>query len=68
MAKKSVISLVESGDEPAAYRTLIERTYGLLREDILNGRLVPGEKLLVEHLKLRYDVGAGTADDRRRQR
>lgn len=60
MAKKSVISLVESGDEPTGYRTLIERTYGLLREDILNGRLVPGEKLLVEHLKLRYDVGAGT--------
>jgi len=60
VAKKSVISLAESGQESAGYRTLIERTYGLLREDILNGRLVPGEKLLVEHLKLRYDVGAGT--------
>ena len=60
MAKKSVIGLGEAGQEPAGYRTLIERTYGLLREDILNGRLVPGEKLLVEHLKLRYDVGAGT--------
>lgn len=60
MAKKSVIHLVKSGQENAGYRTLIERTYGLLREDILNGRLVPGEKLLVEHLKLRYDVGAGT--------
>ncbi len=60
MAKKSVISLVDASDEPVAYRTLIERTYGLLREDILNGRLVPGEKLLVEHLKLRYEVGAGT--------
>ena len=60
MAKKSVISLVEAGEESGGYRTLIERTYGLLREDILNGRLVPGEKLLVEHLKLRYEVGAGT--------
>lgn len=60
MAKKSVIRLVESGQESTGYRTLIERTYGLLREDILNGRLVPGEKLLVEHLKSRYDVGAGT--------
>lgn len=60
MAKKSVVSLVEAGQDSTGYRTLIERTYGLLREDILNGRLVPGEKLLVEHLKLRYDVGAGT--------
>lgn len=60
MAKKSFINLVGHGDEPTAYRTLIERTYGQLREDILNGRLLPGEKLLVEHLKLRYDVGAGT--------
>jgi len=60
VAKKSVVSLVEAGQDSTGYRTLIERTYGLLREDILNGRLVPGEKLLVEHLKLRYDVGAGT--------
>ncbi len=60
MAKKSVVRLVEAGQESTGYRTLIERTYGMLREDILNGRLVPGEKLLVEHLKLRYDVGAGT--------
>ncbi len=60
MVKKSVVSLADAGQESTGYRTLIERTYGLLREDILNGRLVPGEKLLVEHLKLRYDVGAGT--------
>ncbi len=60
MAKKSFINLVADGHEAAGYRTLIERTYGQLREDILDGKLVPGEKLLVEHLKSRYDVGAGT--------
>ena len=43
-----------------AYRTLIERTYGQLREDILQGVLAPGQKLLIEHLKDRYEVGAGT--------
>jgi DNA-binding GntR family transcriptional regulator len=60
LAKKSFINLVEADPALAGYRTLIERTYGQLREDILNGELTPGEKLLVEHLKLRYDVGAGT--------
>ncbi len=60
MAKKSFINLVEADPAQAGYRTLIERTYGQLREDILNGQLAPGEKLLVEHLKLRYAVGAGT--------
>lgn len=60
MAKKSFINLVDADPALAGYRTLIERTYGQLREDILNGTLAPGEKLLVEHLKLRYDVGAGT--------
>ncbi|MFM7669396.1 MAG: hypothetical protein ACKO71_02410 [Betaproteobacteria bacterium] len=51
MAKKSFISLVDSGEETAGYRTLIERTSGRLREDILDGVLQPGEKLLVEHVK-----------------
>ena len=60
MAKKSFINLVDAGQEASGYRTLIERTYGQLREDILDGKLIPGEKLLVEHLKSRYDVGAGT--------
>jgi DNA-binding GntR family transcriptional regulator len=53
LAKKSFISLVDDGEDGAGYRTLIERTYGRLREDILNGTLQPGEKLLVEHLKQR---------------
>jgi DNA-binding GntR family transcriptional regulator len=60
LAKKSFINLVEADPLQAGYRTLIERTYGQLREDILSGALAPGEKLLVEHLKLRYAVGAGT--------
>ncbi len=59
MAKKTFISLVESGTSSGA-KTLIERTYAQLREDILTGSLAPGEKLLVEHLKDRYNVGAGT--------
>ena len=43
-----------------AARTLIERAYAQLRDDIIEGSLAPGEKLRVEHLKTRYQVGAGT--------
>ncbi|MEY5099344.1 MAG: hypothetical protein RJA36_2063 [Pseudomonadota bacterium] len=64
MAKRS-FSPTLSPDLPGApapegSRTLIERAYGQLRDDIIQGRLAPGEKLRVEHLKLRYQVGAGT--------
>ncbi len=41
-------------------RSLIEAAYSALREDILSGRLEPGQKLRVEMLKDRYDVGAST--------
>ncbi|MGA9764929.1 MAG: FCD domain-containing protein [Rhodomicrobium sp.] len=41
-------------------RSLIEAAYSALREDILSGRLEPGEKLRVEMLKDRYEVGAST--------
>lgn len=51
---------LESQGGPAASRTLIERSYERLRDDIVEGRLQPGEKLRVEHLKARYEVGAGT--------
>jgi DNA-binding GntR family transcriptional regulator len=47
-------------DGPEPSRTLIERAYAQLRDDIVEGRLAPGEKLRVEHLKARYGVGAGT--------
>ena len=50
----------DGGDDANASRTLIERAYAQLRDDIIEGRLAPGEKLRVEHLKDRYGVGAGT--------
>ncbi len=41
-------------------KTLVETAYRQLRHDIIEGRLAPGEKLRVEHLKNDYGVGAGT--------
>jgi DNA-binding GntR family transcriptional regulator len=41
-------------------RTLVERAYLALRHDVVCGKLPPGERLRVEHLKDRYEVGAGT--------
>ena len=46
-----------SSDVP---RTLSERAYLNVRQDIVSGCLAPGERLRVEHLKDRYAVGAGT--------
>ena len=66
MAKRTFLTLVSDADRAAAdpgeagSRTLIERAYGQLRDDIIEGRLAPGEKLRVEHLKAHYQVGAGT--------
>lgn len=68
MAKRSFISDNDldlppeagSGNVIDLSRTLIERTYNQLRLDIIEGQLTPGEKLRVEHLKSRYEVGAGT--------
>lgn len=47
------------GEEPEP-RTLTERAYRGLRHDIVCGRLEPGQRLRVEHLKDDYGVGAGT--------
>lgn len=47
-------------DDTITPRTLIERAYTQLRDDIVEGRIAPGEKLRVEHLRARYDVSAGT--------
>jgi len=41
-------------------KTLVESAYHALRRDIIEGRLAPGTKLRVEHLKNDYGVGAGT--------
>jgi DNA-binding GntR family transcriptional regulator len=66
MAKLTFLTLVGADDDPAAdtaeagARTLIERAYAQLRDDIIEGRLAPGEKLRVEHLRKHYRVGAGT--------
>ncbi len=43
-----------------APRTLAERAYLSLRHDVVCGKLAPGERLRVEHLKDQYQVGAGT--------
>ena len=45
---------------PDVPRTLTERAYLALRQDIVCGTLAPGERLRVEHLKDVYQVGAGT--------
>ena len=64
MVKRAFLTLVEGVTDDDAgndtLRTLIERAYTQLRDDIVEGRLAPGEKLRVEHLKNRYGVGAGT--------
>lgn len=44
----------------SAGRTLIERTYERLRDDILDGVLSADQKLRVQHLKETYDASAGT--------
>ena len=43
-----------------ASKTLVGTAYRSLRRDIIEGRLAPGTKLRVEHLKDTYGVGAGT--------
>ncbi len=55
-------NLVNFYPEPdqAAPRTLVERAYLDLRRDVVCGKLAPGERLRVEHLKDQYQVGAST--------
>ena len=56
MAKRS---FQPSADEDGT-RTLTEQVSARLREDIIDGRLAPGSRLRVEHLRQHYGVGAGT--------
>lgn len=44
----------------ASAKTLVSAAYQSLRRDIIEGKLAPGAKLRVEHLKDTYGVGAGT--------
>ena len=52
--------VASASDRTKSPRTLVERAYLNLRNDIVCGKLSPGERLRVEHLKDRYEVGAGT--------
>jgi GntR family transcriptional regulator, carbon starvation induced regulator len=56
-AAKTEVSAPGPGGAP---RTLAERAYLAVRRDIVHGLHQPGDRLRVEHLKDRYDVGAGT--------
>ena len=65
MAKRSFHPFAAAPDsapsaEAHTSRTLTEQTYSLLREDIIEGRLAPGSKLRIEHLRTQYGIGAGT--------
>ncbi|MGL4859662.1 MAG: GntR family transcriptional regulator [Enterobacteriaceae bacterium] len=42
------------------YKTLAHGAYNALRQDIIEGRLAPGSRLRVEHLKNHYQVSAAT--------
>lgn len=57
MSKRQAPRASAHDDAP---RTLIELVYARLRDDIVEGRLAPGEKLRIEPLRQRYEVGAGT--------
>jgi len=59
MQQSQKFSMPFSGAEMPA-RTLVEGAYRQVRGDIITGRLAPGEKLRVEHLKDQYGIGAGT--------
>ncbi len=52
--------LLYSSTDGMTSRTLVERAYAELRQHIVEGLLPPDEKLRVEHLKDKYQVGAGT--------
>jgi len=60
MLPSSKFSAAFQPPQEDAPRTLVERAYLGLRHDIVWGRLAPGERLRVEHLKDQYQVGAGT--------
>jgi DNA-binding GntR family transcriptional regulator len=65
MAKRTFLRALHPHNDLAGMgatlsRTLIEQTYAELRNDIIEGRLEPGSKLPIEHLRVQYNVGAGT--------
>jgi|UPI0007C4F1D5 DNA-binding GntR family transcriptional regulator len=57
MRKQPVSSQVQVED---ASMTLVESAYWQIRRHVIEGVLLPGEQLRVEHVKDKYGVGAGT--------
>jgi DNA-binding GntR family transcriptional regulator len=47
-------------EERTAAKTMVETVFEQIREDILSGRLAPGDKLRVEQLRSAYGVGSST--------
>jgi DNA-binding GntR family transcriptional regulator len=60
MSSIQQVLVAHAETEATAPRTLVERAYLHLRHDVVCGKLAPGERLRVEHLKDQYEVGAGT--------
>ena len=54
------LSQAKKAPESPVAKTLVESAYGALRRDVIEGKLAPGSKLRVEHLKDEYGVSAGT--------
>jgi GntR family carbon starvation induced transcriptional regulator len=50
---------LNSPDALSTEKTTAERAYRLLREDIVSGALTPGQKLKIEMLRNRYEIGSG---------
>jgi len=50
----------DSAGLPVQTKTLIEKTYIQLRDDIVDGQFTPGEKLRIQHLDKIYGVASGT--------
>ncbi|MDD3446892.1 MAG: FCD domain-containing protein [Zavarzinia sp.] len=55
---KETLDVPAARDEGDADKTLTERAFRLIRDDIVAGRLAPGEKLRIDPLRKRYDIGA----------
>ncbi len=51
---------VHQETQVAEPKTLVEAAYRSLRRNIIEGRLSPGEKLRIEHIKNDYGVGGAT--------
>lgn len=54
------MSRVTSGGKSGSGRTLIEAVYHNLKNDVIQSRLAPSSKLLVESLRAKYEVSSST--------